>query len=78
MEEIKVAFEIIKEMNFDFKKVMMDTPLQLNQSITNLCNNIMLLSNNVDVKVNGSLTQFSNSLIQFKNELSQVIGNDGE
>ena len=78
LEEIKTAFEIIKEMNFDFKKVMMDTPLQLNQSITNLCNNIMLLSNNVDTKVNGSLKQFSNSLIQFKNELSQVIGNDGE
>ena len=72
-EEIKKSFELMKDMNYNFKNEIMNTPVQLDSSIKNLCYNIEALSNKIDEKANNSMNDLSNKLIELTNYFESVI-----
>jgi len=78
LEEIKQSFELMKEMNYNFKNEIMNTPLQLDGSIKNLCNSIEELSTKLDYKANNALNDLSTKLIELGGYLDKITTNDEE
>ena len=76
LAEIKDAFKIIKEMNYDFRTEIMNTPLQLNESIQNLCNNINDVTDKFDEKTNMIFDELSNKLAEINISVENTQDNE--
>lgn len=76
LAEIKDAFKIIKEMNYDFRTEIMNTPLQLNESIQNLCNNINDVTDKFDEKTNMIFDELSNKLAEINISVENTQNNE--
>ena len=71
LEEIRKAFELMKQMNYNFRNEIMNTPALLDVSIRNLCKNIEMLSYKIDERAKNTMNGLSNNN-------RNVINNNGE